>query len=79
MGYKRLTPAHPLHKKVEELHEVLDKLQLTIMCEGDQILIRDNETQVQVQYKDLEQSPGGEITWEIPIPFEWKLILRDDS
>lgn len=79
MSYKRLTPVHPLYQKVDKLHDALEELGLRICTEGDQVFIEDTETKLTVRYMDLEHVAGQQPTSEIPLPFEWKLIFRDDS
>ena len=80
MSYKKLTPIHPLYKKVEELHDLLDKLNITISSgNSGQLYIEDNSTKVLVAYMDIEhsRSGGGEYTTCIPYSSEYKLVIVD--
>lgn len=76
MTYKKLTPEHPLYKKVEELHDLLDKLNITISSgNGGQLYIEDNTTNVLTAYMDIEHSIGDSYTTHIPYSSEYKLII----
>jgi len=69
---KRITEAHPLHKKIVKLEKFLDKLDISISTRYDGgLLIKDSKTQVACV--DMEDSSVP--VDELPSVFEAKYII----
>ena len=71
---QRLTPEHPLHKKLEQLEKVAGELGIELIIAGHHILVRDKETGLETKLLDQD---GGQPVTEFPSAFEWKLRVED--
>ena len=71
---KRLTEKHPLLKKLRDLENFMDENKISVEWDGYRMIIRDNESGIEAEYKDKE---SGEFCQEIPYLTETKLIIED--
>lgn len=72
---KRLHPSNPFHKKVDELHEFMQKLGISIEYGGNGgLFIRDTESDNVYRLRDND---SGEQQPDFPTFAEFKLTQED--
>ena len=76
----RLKEEHPFLNKVRKLEKLAEELKINIQVGiMDQIIIVDEETGQDYQYRDVEQALDSDnTTTSFPWPFENKLVYEKD-